>query len=375
MTLYLKNYRLPARMCIVAKDKNLLRELNELRYEVMFINDNSITLYPDEISIELSQTEQEQISRLADRDIVELYNNGLLYRSFANMESDTTLFLGAKCNSNCIMCSSGDNERKKGNSFTSEHIEKYISYLPKDIDFLVITGGEPTLNTELFLFSLKKIREKFIDTQVLLLTNGRTLSNNEFLDKMCAVIPYNFTIDIPIHGSTKELHDYITGTPGSFEQTLTAIKKLLKRNITVEIRIIVTKTNCDDLIGISEMIAKEFSSVKCVYFVGLEPRGNCAKNRELVYIDHKTAFEKIKPAINYLIKNAIDVEIYNFPLCSVERGYWIISKKSISGYKNVYHEKCENCDVKDLCCGLFQAELSFIRPDVYPINIKNEANV
>jgi hypothetical protein len=101
----------------------------------------------------------------------------------------------------------------------------------------------------------------------------------------------------------------------------------------------------------------------------LEPRGNCAKNAKFVYIEHDKAFARMKPAINYLVEHGIDVEIYNFPLCSVERGYWNICRRSIAEYKATYHTKCSECSVKQLCGGLFQATLNFIRPNVHPIAI------
>jgi len=338
----------------------------------MFINDDNIVFYPDETRISVEASEKENVDLLENRDIVEVNSNGLVYRSFAYTEPDSVLFLGAKCNSNCIMCPAGDTERKDGFSYTLKQIETYIDYLPEDLEILVVTGGEPTLNPVIFLQAMSILKEKFLYTQVLLLTNGRALSNSEFLNDLCEVAPSNFVVAIPIHGDTAELHDYITRVEGSFNETLIAIRKALDSDLRVELRVVVSKVNYNYLSAIAHLISKKFKRAEIVNFVGLEPRGNCAKNADTVYIDHNTAFGRMKSAITHLMEHGINVGIYNYPLCSIDRGFWSICRRSISQYKATYHEKCNKCIVKDLCGGLFVATLSFIKPDVYPILAKRE---
>ena len=63
--------------------------------------------------------------------------------------------------------------------------------------------------------------------------------------------------------------------------------------------------------------------------------GNAAKNMKDVWLPYKDMFEKSEKAIRLLIKHGIDVQLYNFPLCSVKREYWDICSKSISDYKRV----------------------------------------
>lgn len=236
MTLFLRNYKFSPRMCVVAYDRDLLLSLSERNYEVMYIQDNAITFYPDEISITVEADEMANVRRLENRDIVEIFGNGLLYRSFANMETDSALLLGASCNSNCVMCPASDNERRKGFSYTLEQVRTFISYLPEDLEALVITGGEPTLYPDTFIAAMRSIKEKFTHTQVLLLSNGRALSNTRYLDTLCDNSPKNFTAAIPIHGDTPALHDSITRAEGSFSETLLAISKILARRIPVELR-------------------------------------------------------------------------------------------------------------------------------------------
>ena len=118
---------------------------------------------------------------------------------------------------------------------------------------------------------------------------------------------------------------------------------------------------------IVKLIVAEFPNVFCVNFIGLEPRGNCARNKQEVYIDLWSGFENSVPAIEYLASHGIDVGLYNFPLCAVDRKYWPLARKSIAGYKNCFAIECDQCLVKEKCAGLFTATLKFIKPIVFPV--------
>lgn len=251
---------------------------------------------------------------------------------------------------------------------------KYIDYLPEELEYIVITGGEPTMQVEVFLEALERIKKKFPYTQVLLLTNGRSLSDKHLFQSVIDRKPNRFRVAVPIHASTAELHDAITRATGSFDQTMLGLARLMDSDISVELRIVVTKVNCDDLLNIAKLISNRFNRVNFINFIGLEPRGNCALNFDKVYIDHHTSFEKSKPAIEHLVRCGYDVGLYNYPLCAVDRDYWPIAAKSISSYKNVYHPDCDYCDVKSICGGFFTAAMSIAKPRVYPIAAKEVSN-
>ncbi len=367
MNLYLSDYSYGNRMLIVARSEDVYNQLMQRGADIMYISGDSIVFQSDNCVYPANKVKTKRLDLLYDYDIVEISDTGLLYRAYANNESDSTIFLGAKCNSNCIMCPAGDAERKQGFSYSRELLMKYIDYLPCDLEYLVMTGGEPTLQTDLFLESLDRVKEKFPYTQVLMLTNGRSLSDKWLFEQVCRRHPNNFRIAIPIHGDNPELHDYITRAPGSFEQTILALRRLMNSDIKIEIRIVVTKANCENLLGIARLVSSQFPRVFCVNFIGLEPRGNCALNFDSVYIDHRTSFLKSKPAVEHLVSSGYDVGLYNYPLCAVDKDFWPIAAKSISGYKNVYHQDCDKCDVKEICGGFFTATMSIARPEVFPI--------
>ncbi len=372
MNIYLPDYKFGNRMCVVARSETVFADLTQRSFEIMFISGQAIRFLPGNCIYPVDGVKQDRLALLNDYDIVEISETGLLYRTFSNCEADSTVFLGARCNSNCVMCPAGDAERRQGFSYSRDLLMKYIDFLPSNLDYLVITGGEPTMQYNLFIEVLQRIREKFPYTQVLLLTNGRSLSDRWLFQQVVEHRPNVFRIAIPLHAASSELHDAITRAKGSFEQTILGLTRLMDSDIKVEIRIVVTKVNCEDLLNIAKLITDQFKRVHCVNFIGLEPRGNCALNFDKVYIDHRTSFLKSKPAIEHLISRGYDVGLYNYPLCAIERDYWSIASKSISGYKNVFHSECEKCDVKSICAGFFTAAMSIAKPKVYPISARED---
>ena len=374
MNMYLPGYTFGNRMCVVARDDQVFDDLMRRGVETMYIDANQIIFMPGEHLYANETVRADKLELLCDYDIVEISETGLLYRAFANNEADTTVFLGASCNSNCIMCPAGDAERRKGFSYSRDLLLKYIDYLPEELEYIVITGGEPTMQTELFFEALGRIKEKFPYTQVLLLTNGRSLSDNRLFQSVIDRKPNHFRVAIPIHAATADLHDAITRSKGSFDQTMLGLTRLMDSDVSVEVRIVVTKANCNDLLNIAKLISNRFKRVHFINFIGLEPRGNCALNFNEVYIDHRSSFEKSKPAIEHLISCGYDVGLYNYPLCAVDRDYWPIAAKSISSYKNVYHPDCDYCDVKSICGGFFTAAMSIAKPTVNPVAAKEVSN-
>ena len=119
--------------------------------------------------------------------------------------------------------------------------------------------------------------------------------------------------------------------------------------------------------NIAKLIIKLFSSVAVVHFVGLEMRGNCVVHPDKVLISYQDAFIKSKDAIKLLIRNGIDVGLYNFPYCMIDKKYWPIAQKSISAYKSMFYDECNNCTLRDECCGIFLATMNYYKPKVYPI--------
>ena len=101
--------------------------------------------------------------------------------------------------------------------------------------------------------------------------------------------------------------------------------------------------------------------------MGLEMLWNAASNQNDVWIPYDQAFKASKEGIDLLIRNSIQVGLYNFPLCAVDDAYHSIASKSITGYKVRYADECEKCLIKDACGGIFAGTIRLAKYDVKPV--------
>lgn len=330
-------------------------------YPIEYIRNLSQYLPQSSILYNVETTEQ-----LGEYDVISVNENGNIQIIFEDSSSDNVLYITNKCNSNCIMCPDSNNHRKRDLGDQMSYLKKLIELIPSDTPHLTITGGEPTLLKWDFIDILSQCKEKFTKTNFLMLSNGRTLSNNEYRNAFLEGIPTHFRLAVPLYGSNALDHDTITRAAGSFEQTLYALSHL-QRHLDLEIRIVIMSNNYQKLPQIAEFITNKLPFTYTVSLMGMELLGNAAVNRFDLWIDYESTIPYVSEAIKILLTAGIDARIYNYPLCCVPSNLWSITVKSITDYKIRYKDECEMCLQKDLCGGFFFSTLHFENPPVYPI--------
>jgi His-Xaa-Ser system radical SAM maturase HxsC len=237
----------------------------------------------------------------------------------------------------------------------------------RDTQHVSLTGGEPTLLGDDLFAVLDTCRHMLPRAQLLLLTNGRMCYYNDYARELADHGGRRMTVATTLHSATPEVHDRITGAPGSFEQTLVGIRNLRACGTSVEVRIVIQKANCHYLHELAQLIASEVRSLVQVSFMGLEMSGNAAKYRDVVWVDPREVSGQLGSAIRDLLQQGIASRIYNLPLCAVDPAYWSLCAKSISNYKRTYKAECARCTVRDHCGGLFGTALNHRLTRVMPI--------
>lgn len=311
--------------------------------------------------------EIENYETLLNYDVVEIINNKNIRVLYRDDSEDNAIVVTNQCNSNCIMCPDADSIRNTKENPSIKKILEHIRCIPDDTEHITITGGEPGILKENLITILKECKEYLPNTDFLLLSNGRVFSNTEFVDKIKENIPLNTRIAIPVYSDSEKIHDEIIRVKGGFKQTIVGIKKLLKRDIDVEIRIVVLKKNYNYLENIAKFIVKEIPKVKMVNIMALEMTGNAYKNREKVWIGFEKVSKNIHQACLILLKAGIITNLYNFPLCNIDQSLFSIAHKSITDYKIKYKEECNKCKVKEKCGGFFNSTINVKDIKVKPI--------
>jgi His-Xaa-Ser system radical SAM maturase HxsC len=251
------------------------------------------------------------------------------------------------------MCPSPEYARRKNDARSYSEIEEEVLNMPDNIKHITVTGGEPTLLGKNFFSLMASLSERQRLVPVLYLTNGRAFASYEYGRLFVANSRESDTVAIPIHASNSALHDRIAQVEGSFAQTVKGLKNIALSKACIEIRIVVSKLNAYDVKQIVQLIVGDLPRVTVVNFIALEMTGNAAKNKDDLWIGYEKAFVAVKPGIELLLKGKIEVNLYNWPLCAVERGYWGMAKQSISSYKVRFAQECEFCSVREICGGEF----------------------
>ena len=361
------NYDKGFRIVSIAKEDSTRDDLLKDGLDFLYINKENVVLYPDGTELDFEYNNIETLKNGNDYDVYELWPDGTLHLRYDDSTNENYFFITGRCNSNCIMCPSPDASREKGVDTAIEDLITLAYHIPRNTSHLTITGGEPFIIGERLFDFLEVLKQKFDRTQFLILTNGRVFALKKYIDLLLDTIPANTTLAIPIHGSTPQLHDQITQVENSFAQTITGIKELIKHNISIEIRIVISKLNAHDFNNIAKLICREFPGIAYVSVMATEMTGSARINKDRVWIPYKESFAFIAKGIEQLISNGIDVRIYNYPLCTVDEKLRTLCVKSISPEKVRFLDICDACRCKDACGGFFAGTYSYVKDEITPL--------
>ena len=262
-----------------------------------------------------------------------------------------TLFSTDHCNSNCLMCSQPPKDVDE-TGLLAEHL-RFIDLIPSEPQYLCITGGEPTLLQDGLVQIISRLKERFQNTLITMLSNGRSYCYEDFVGKLAAVQHPGFLTSIPLYAANAVDHDYVVQAKGAFDQTVQGLYNAAKHGLAVELRVVLHKQTIPGLMALAEFVYRNLPFVQQVVLMGLENMGYVKKNWELLWIDPVDYSETLEATVRYFHYRRVNVSIYNLPLCVLPKSVWAFARKSISDFKNIYLDECEGCRVKEHCAGLF----------------------
>lgn len=231
------------------------------------------------------------------------------------------------CNLKCKYCY---NYWKKNH----EKLEEKETYNPKKTlkqfmktvkcNEITFSGGEPTTNFEELLNCIMYAKAR--NKKVTIITNA-TLLDDEKID-ILSKLKVDL-IEITINSSNLQIHENINGTKGSFEKSITNIKKIQEKGIEVVVPIVITKYNVDDIENTLEYIYQ--LGIKRIMINRYNIGGNGCNN----YSDILANSEDLKKAYQKCQKFA---EKYHIKLYSlVCTPYCVLNPKD---YPNIVFSNC-----------------------------------
>ncbi|MBL7130728.1 MAG: radical SAM protein [Candidatus Omnitrophica bacterium] len=221
--------------------------------------------------------------------------------------------IGFNCNNHCRFCVQG-NKRTLYSSKTTEEIKKILQETRRDWDSVVFTGGEPSIREDIIdLVSYAK-RLKFETIQIQ--TNGRMFCYKQFCNEIISAGANEFSP--AVHGHTAELHDYLTCSEGSFQQTLSGIKNLKEYGQRIITNTVVTKSNYRHLPQIAQLLLD--LGVNQFQFAFVHALGSAKENFASVVPRMSLVEPYAKEGLDIGIKAGISVMTEAIPYCFM-RGF------------------------------------------------------
>ena len=219
------------------------------------------------------------------------------YKTPLVLTSEVTL----RCNLNCKHCFVHANENIHNELSKEELLKVYKKFSELGCLELNITGGEPFIRKDI-LDILRESSKYF--KRIFLSTNG-LLIDEKIADELKNIKELD-SVMISLDGTTKETHEKLRCSSGSFEKALRAIKLLRERRMRVIIGWTINRYNKNEIYDLVE-----FSKKIDVPFLHINPlikSGRALENFEDIGLGLKELFE-IKQEFKRRFKDEKDVFI------------------------------------------------------------------
>jgi hypothetical protein len=86
----------------------------------------------------------------------------------------------------------------------------------------------------------------------------------------------------------------------------------------------------------------------------LEKIGFAKIDWKIKFYDTSSDFTLVASALDVCIANNVNVNLYNFPRCTVPQEYRNMAVASISDWKVKFLDNCKKCSEKNICSGVFE---------------------
>ena len=271
-----------------------------------------------------------------------------------------------KCNNNCLMCS---NPQQSWPAFDGSFDYSYAAIIKRlekqrqDIeasDCIYITGGEPTAHLK-FLDILSFLGNNFPKQKIKLLSNARRFFYTDFTRNTLNSLN-NLEIEASLYGPNPEIHDRVTGSPGSFEQTVKGLKNLFtlgNGKCPLSVRFVVNGLSYEYIEETLALVKEGLSGVKSFMIMFMEYEGKALNNLDKIGVSYTQARPFLDQA-KRLFKGHPEVRLYHFPLCQIDKDMWPHSWDTWPLEEVEFLDKCRSCVFQKYCVGVHKGYLNYV---------------
>ncbi len=203
------------------------------------------------------------------------------------------------------------------NSQTTDEVVRWILKENEGCEEICFTSGEPTLNKRLPLW-VSWAREAGVP-RISVMTNGRSLGYERYARMLVKAGMNRFYVSI--HGHERRLHEGLTRTPESFEQTvagLDQITKLKRFGVELHTSTVVTKRNLPHLLEIYRFLRSH--GVDQVVFNVMQANGRANTHFDKIFPPYTEIAAQAKRFLDEAAEDERQVMAFlvDIPLCTTE---------------------------------------------------------
>jgi len=295
--------------------------------------------------------------------------------NFSTTTSWNLINLGGTCNNHCKFCYTENT--KLFNDFSTQEVKDIIDLFANNSNNreLTFSGGEPTIRkdiVEIFSYAHKKGFQRLS-----LQSNGRFLGDSSFLNSLVRL--GLSSVLISLHGPNEIVHDKITKSTGSFNQTIKGLKTTNNFGLKTTINFVICNDNYSNIMDVIELVKRTMPegnrSIRISYPIF---EGAAYDNIKAIAVPFPSFISEMKVAIKDALKNELDIQLFGFPYCLInEYTHLIVNSSndnslllSATTFKkhNISREemyikvrKCIGCIYSGFCLGI---QLNYIK--LYP---------
>ena len=227
-----------------------------------------------------------------------------------------------RCNNLCSFCAQG-HKRDLYRDRTPKMVAKELKKAYADgVRGVVFTGGEPSLHPAILEFAACAKKTGF--TSIQLQTNGRTMAIPGFCKELLRAGVTE--LGPSLHGAKAATHDALTGSAGSFTQSVTGIANAVKTGLPVITNTVITSANYRELPALAALLIK--LGVRQYQFAFIHIVGTAAENKKRL-VPRKTAvMPYVRKGLAYGLKLGIPCYTEAIPFCLM-KGYEACVAESI----------------------------------------------
>jgi hypothetical protein len=231
-------------------------------------------------------------------------------------------------------------------------------------DEVTLVGGEPTLDPHLLNHVALARAMGFV--RVGLQSNGRKLAERGYAASLASAGLTD--VHLSMHGAEGAVHDYHTGTPGSFAETLGGLSSARASGLEVVVATVLTRSNFRALGGLPRILA---SRGVAGWLVSVPRSGGRLS----------AGFDRIMPRLGLALPFAmraleagevlgIEVWIAGAPRCLLGP----LARWSLPDPSRAFAAECDGCPARPECAGLDEAYLDrFGGDEVSPRRLRDTA--